>query len=227
MKGTKFLISFLILSISTQVVAQTNSAGISAKDALQRLVEGNLRFVQGKSIRPNQSVERIKEVSKKQNPFATIVGCSDSRVPNEIIFDQGLGDLFILRTAGQVSTYASWGSIEFSVAVLGVNLIVVLGHTSCGAVGAACKADDVPGHIIALTNSIKPAAEKVKHMEGDYLDNAVKANVAFQVVSLRKLDPILSKYYNKGQLQIVGAVYDLETGKVNYLSEEYISTITK
>lgn len=226
MKVIKFLSSFLIITISSQMFAQSNS-GVPAKEALQRLVEGNLRFVHGKSIRPNQSVERIKEVSKKQNPFATIVGCSDSRVPNEIVFDQGLGDLFILRTAGQVSTYVSWGSIEFSVAVLGVNLIVVLGHSSCGAVGAACKADEVPGHIIALTNAIKPAAEKVKHMDGDFLDNAVKANVALQVVSLRKLDPIISKYYNKGQLQIVGAVYDLETGKVNFLSEDYITSITK
>ncbi|TGL55643.1 carbonic anhydrase [Leptospira kemamanensis] len=227
MKGYKFLISFFLCVISTQIMAQSNNASVSAKEALQKLVEGNLRFVQGKSIRPNQSVDRIKEVSKKQNPFATIVGCSDSRVPNEIVFDQGLGDLFILRTAGQVSTYASWGSIEFSVEVLGVNLIVVLGHTKCGAVGAACKADDVPGHIIALTNAIKPAAEKVKHMDGDFFDNAVKANVAFQVVSLRKLDPILSKSYNKGQLQIVGAVYDLETGKVNFLSEDYINSVTK
>ncbi|TGK49713.1 carbonic anhydrase [Leptospira bouyouniensis] len=227
MKGFRFFISFFFFSITTQLMAESNNPGIPAKEALQRLVEGNLRFVQGKSIRPNQSLERIKEVSKKQNPFATIVGCSDSRVPNEIVFDQGLGDLFILRTAGQVSTYASWGSIEFSVAVLGVNLIVVLGHSSCGAVGAACKADEVPGHIIALTNAIKPAAEKVKHMEGDFLDNAVKANVALQVVSLRKLDPIISKYYNRGQLQIVGAVYDLETGKVNFLTEDYISSITK
>ncbi|TGL62541.1 carbonic anhydrase [Leptospira jelokensis] len=227
MKGFTFLICFFFFSITAQLMAQSGNTSVSAKEALQRLVEGNLRFVQGKSIRPNQSVERIKEVSKKQNPFATIVGCSDSRVPNEIVFDQGLGDLFILRTAGQVSTYASWGSIEFSVAVLGVNLIVVLGHSSCGAVGAACKADEVPGHIIALTNAIKPAAEKVKHMEGDFLDNAVKANVALQVVSLRKLDPIISKYYNKGQLQIVGAVYDLETGKVNFLTEDYISSITK
>lgn len=227
MKGFRFFISFFFFSITTHLMAESNHAGLPAKEALQRLVEGNLRFVQGKSIRPNQTVERIKEVSKKQNPFATIVGCSDSRVPNEIVFDQGLGDLFILRTAGQVSTYASWGSIEFSVAVLGVNLIVVLGHSSCGAVGAACKADEVPGHIIALTNAIKPAAEKAKHLEGDFLDNAVKTNVALQVVSLRKLDPIISKYYNKGQLQIVGAVYDLETGKVNFLTEEFITSITK
>ncbi|XDD44529.1 carbonic anhydrase [Leptospira sp. WS60.C2] len=227
MKAYKYLISFLILTISSQTFAQSNPAGVPAKEALQRLIDGNLRFVQGKSQRPNQSIDRLKEVSKKQNPFATIVGCSDSRVPNEIVFDQGLGDLFILRTAGQVSTYASWGSIEFSVAALGVNLIVVLGHSSCGAVNAACKADDVPGHIITLTNAIKPAAEKVKHMDGDFLDNAVKANVAFQVMSLRKLDPIISKQYNKGQLQIVGAVYDLETGKVNFLSEEYIASITK
>lgn len=227
MKSIKLTLGLILLSLTSQTFAEVKLVGVSPEEALKRLKEGNIRFVQGKSKRPNQSPDRIREVSKKQNPFATIVGCSDSRVPNEIIFDQGLGDLFILRTAGQVSTYASWGSIEFSVAVLNVNLVVVLGHTGCGAVHAACKADDVPGHIIALTNAIKPAAEKVKHREGDFLENAVKANVALQVSALRKLDPILSKFYNKGQIQIVGAVYDLETGIVNYLDEEYITMITK
>ncbi|PJZ83308.1 carbonic anhydrase [Leptospira harrisiae] len=226
MKSYQWILSFLLFALTCNVFAESNT-GISPQEALQKLIEGNIRFTKGKSKRPNQSLERIREVSKKQSPFATIVGCSDSRVPNEIIFDQGLGDLFILRTAGQVSTYASWGSIEFSVAVLGVNLVVVLGHSNCGAVSAACKANDVPGHIITLTNAIKPAAEKTKHLEGDWLEHAVKANVALQVSSLRKLDPILSKRYNNGEIQILGAIYDLETGKVSFLDEEYITSISK
>lgn len=226
MKSYRWILCFVLFTLSSNAFAESNT-GVPIQEALQRLIDGNIRFTKGKVNRPNQSLERIREVSKKQTPFATIVGCSDSRVPNEIIFDQGVGDLFIVRTAGQVSTYASWGSIEFSVAVLGVNLVVVLGHSNCGAVNAACKANDVPGHIITLTNAIKPAAEKTKHLEGDWLENAVKANVALQVSSLRKLDPILSKRYNNGQLQIVGAVYDLETGKVNFLSEDYITSITK
>ncbi len=226
MKSYQWILNFLLFMLSANLFAESNP-GVPPQEALQKLIEGNIRFTKGKSTRPNQSLERIQEVSKKQSPFATIVGCSDSRVPNEIIFDQGLGDLFILRTAGQVSTYASWGSIEFSVAVLDVNLVVVLGHSSCGAVSAACKANDVPGHIITLTNAIKPAAEKTKHLEGDWLDHAVKANVALQVTSLRKLDPILSKRYNNGEIQIVGAVYNLETGKVTFLDEEYIVSISK
>ncbi|MGE8722934.1 carbonic anhydrase [Leptospira terpstrae] len=226
MKSYHWILGFVLLTLSSNAFAESNT-GVPAKEALQKLIDGNIRFTKGTSKRPNQSLERIREVSKKQTPFATIVGCSDSRVPNEIIFDQGLGDLFIVRTAGQVSTYASWGSIEFSVAVLGVNLVVVLGHSNCGAVNAACKANDVPGHIITLTNAIKPAAEKTKHLEGDWLEHAVKANVALQVTSLRKLDPILSKLYNNGQIQIVGAVYDLETGKVSFLDEEYILSISK
>ncbi|MCT8335622.1 carbonic anhydrase [Leptospira sp. 85282-16] len=226
MKSYQWILCFVFWTLSSNLFAES-ATGVPAEVALQRLIDGNNRFTEGKAKRPNQSPERIREVSKKQFPFATIIGCSDSRVPNEIVFDQGLGDLFIIRTAGQVSTYASWGSIEFSVAVLGVNLVVVLGHSKCGAVDAACKSNEVPGHIITLTNAIKPAAEKTKHLEGDWLQNAVKANVALQVTSLRKLDPILSKQYNSGKLLIVGAVYDLETGKVSFLDEDYILSITK
>ena len=114
-------------------------AQVSAAEALRNLKEGNQRFIEGKSIRPHQDLKRIKELLTGQKPYAVIVGCSDSRVPSEIIFDQGLGDLFIVRTAGQVSSFASWGSIEFANLVLGAKLIVVMGHTKCGAVAAACK----------------------------------------------------------------------------------------
>jgi len=134
-------------------------AQVSPETALIALKEGNSRLVAGKSIKPHQDVNRIKELATGQKPFAVIVGCSDSRVPSEIIFDQGLGDLFIVRTAGQVSSYASFGSIEFANAVLGAKLIVVLGHTQCGAVAAACKLPEVPGHIVTLINAIKPAAK--------------------------------------------------------------------
>lgn len=195
------------------------------EQALQKLMEGNARFVSGKSVRPNQNMERIKLVAEGQKPFAIIVGCSDSRVPNEIIFDQGLGDLFIVRTAGQVSSYASWGSIEFAHAVLGARLIVVLGHTKCGAVSAACKVPDVPGHIVTLINAIKPAAEEAKKHEGDEVENAVKINVAMQVKQLKGLEPVLSKAVKNDQLKILGAVYDLESGKVVFLPDNYLETL--
>jgi carbonic anhydrase len=196
----------------------------SSNKEILALKEGNQRFVEGKSIRPNQDFERLKSLADGQNPFAIIVGCSDSRVPAEIIFDQGLGDLFIIRTAGQVSSYASWGSIEFANQVLGAKLIVVLGHTKCGAVSAACKVPDVPGHIVTLINAIKPAAEEAHKHNGDVVEIAVRINVAMQVQQLQKLEPVLSKAVQKGELEIVGAVYDLETGKVEFLSENYLET---
>ena len=186
-----------------------NNDGI---ESLNRLKEGNKRFINGNTEKPNQTLDRLKEVSNEQNPFATIIGCSDSRVPSEIIFDQGLGDLFIVRTAGQVSSHASWGSIEFAYTSLNTKLIVVLGHTNCGAVKAACGSSDVPGHIVTLINEIKPASK----LANNNLDLAVKYNVSLQVEKLKQLEPILSKAVESGDLLIVGAVYDLETGEVNF-----------
>ena len=218
-----------ITSLTCALVLLTTiaHAQVPADSALARLKEGNTRFIEGKSVRPHQDLQRIKEVSLGQNPFAIIVGCSDSRVPSEIIFDQGLGDLFIVRTAGQVSTFASWGSIEFGNAVLGANLIVVMGHTKCGAVAAACKIPDVPGHIVTLINAIKPAAQLAKKQTGDEVENAVKINVAMQVQQLQNLEPVLTKAVQNGKLKIVGAVYDLETGKVTFLDPNHLQTLKK
>jgi carbonic anhydrase len=201
-------------------------AEIPADEALKKLLDGNIRFVTGKSIRPNQTPQRIKETAEGQKPFAIILGCSDSRVPNEIIFDQGVGDLFIVRTAGQVSTFASWGSIEFAHHVLGAKLIFVLGHTKCGAVGAACTVPEVPGHIVTLINAIKPAAEIAKNLKGDLIENAVKVNVALQVKQLKGLEPVLTKGIKSGKLKIVGGVYDLSTGKVEIIPDDYIEKLS-
>jgi carbonic anhydrase len=222
MKKTNTLLVLIIALLSPLVQAQ-----VSADSALNNLKEGNKRFVEGKSIKPHQDLQRIKEVSLGQKPFAIIVGCSDSRVPNEIIFDQGLGDLFIIRTAGQVSTFASWGSIEFGNEVLGANLIVVLGHSKCGAVSAACQIPDVPGHIVTLINAIKPAAKLAEAQEGDLVENAVKINVAMQVQQLENLEPVLTKAVTSENLKIVGAVYNLETGTVEFLDSNYLQTLKK
>jgi len=219
------LASITALFTGSVAFAQTTT---TKEEAIKKLKDGNERFVSGKSIRPNQTLERVKEVAEGQKPFAIIVGCSDSRVPSEIIFDQGLGDLFIVRTAGQVSSYASWGSIEFANAVLGAKVIVVLGHTKCGAVAAACKVPDVPGHIVTLINAIKPAAEQARHQHsGDLVENAVKINVANEVKQLQNLEPVLSKAVQKGELVIVGAVYDLQTGRVEFLPDNYLDLISK
>ncbi len=182
--------------------------------ALKVLLDGNRRFAAGKTIHPRQDISRIRETAKGQKPFAIIVGCSDSRVPNEIVFDQGLGDLFIVRTAGQVSTYASWGSVEFAEEVLGAKLIFVLGHTKCGAVQAAVRVPEVPGHIVTLINDIKPAAQRVKGQPGDEVENAVRENVRMQVEKLKNLEPVLAKRFREGKLKIVGGVYDIDTGLV-------------
>lgn len=216
---------FGTLLVSSLLFSANAAAQIEADSALQMLVDGNKRFVSGSTIKPHQDINRVLETSGSQQPFAIIVGCSDSRVPNEIIFDQGLGDLFIVRTAGQVSSYASWGSIEFANAVLGTKLIVVLGHSKCGAVSAACKVPDVPGHIVTLINAIKPAAAIARSMKGDLLENAVKVNVALQVQQLRGLEPVLAKAVQNGDLKIVGAVYHIENGTVEFLEESFIQTV--
>lgn len=222
----KTLLVFLLAFFATTLSAQTRNP-ITADQAIERLKAGNSRFVQGKTIHPRQSPERIREVAKGQKPYAAIVGCADSRVPSEIIFDEGLGDLFIIRTAGQVSAAASFGSIEFAEAVLGTNLIVVLGHTECGAVTAACNYQKpVPGSIIALVNAIKPAALRVEAQvksgqikQKDFVNATVRENVRMQVEQLRNLEPVLAQAVRTGEVKIVGAVYNLATGVVEFLPE--------
>ncbi|HBK83797.1 MAG TPA: carbonate dehydratase [Flavobacterium sp.] len=197
-----------------------DSAYEDPKIGLKKLIGGNKRFYEGKTIKPRQTGQTIKELETGQAPFATIVGCSDSRVPNELIFDQGLGDLFIIRTAGQVSAAASYGSMEFAVTKLKTKLLVVLGHTECGAVAAAVsRPENVPGHIVTLINEIKPAVHKCMNMPGNAINNAVRQNVIDQVNNLRDLEPILYRKYKNGEILIVGAVYDIHTGKVEFLEE--------
>lgn len=205
---------------SEYYIINRDSAYANPYIGLKKLMGGNKRFVEGKTVKPRQDAETIKKLGDGQAPFATIVGCSDSRVPNELIFDQGLGDLFIIRTAGQVSAAASYGSMEFATLSLKTKLIVVLGHTECGAVAAAVKRpQDVPGHIVTLINDIKPAVAKCAHLPGDKVYNAIRQNVIDQVNSLRDLEPILYKKYVNGEILIVGAVYDIKTGKVEFLEE--------
>ncbi|MBC6992742.1 carbonic anhydrase [Lewinella lacunae] len=184
---------------------------------------GNRRFVDNRSIKPRQSDADLKNGSLGQKPFATIIGCADSRVPNEIIFDQGVGDLFITRTAGQVMAEASYGTIEYATVVLNTRLIVVLGHQSCGAVKAAMSLpENPPGHVVTLINAIKPASLYAKaHASGEkeQTDLAIRQNVIEQVNELRDLEPVLSRRFASGEVLIVGAVYNLETGLVSFLEE--------
>ncbi len=189
----------------------------SSEQTLKDLLAGNERFVSQKSIHPNQSVERRNEVVKGQHPSALILGCSDSRIPPEIIFDRGIGDLFVIRVAGNIIDDAVLGSMEYAVEHLGVNLIVVLGHQKCGAVEATVKGGEVPGHICSLAKVIQPAVEKARTRPGNLVENAIRIHVERMVQEIKSSKPILAEALHKGELQIVGARYDLETGRVETL----------
>lgn len=186
---------------------------VSPNAALKRLLEGNQRFVEGKRQNPNQSRLRLQETSVAQYPFASILGCADSRVPAEIVFDQGLGDLFVVRVAGNVASQTAIGSLEFATAVLGSQLIVVVGHSRCGAVVAAAKGDPLPGRIGVFVEEIKPAVARVRAKTGDVEENAIIANVQYQAQKLAESSTILNGLIKEGKLKIVGGRYDLATGK--------------
>lgn len=182
--------------------------------ALAELAAGNRRFVDGRATNPNRSMARIREVAPSQAPFASLLSCADSRVPVELVFDQGFGDLFVCRTAGNVVSPDNLASLEFGTAVLGSKALVVLGHSECGAVKAAMTAGAVPGQISALYQFIRPGLEGAP--AGD-VPAAVRMNVMRQVQLLRTSSPVLAGLVKEGKLAIQGAVYDLGTGRVTML----------
>jgi carbonic anhydrase len=193
------------------------SATITPDQALERLMEGNQRFVQQKQIHPDQNMARIQEVAGGQAPFAAILSCADSRVSPEIIFDQGLGDLFVVRVAGNIATIEDIGSEEYAVAILGAPLIMVLGHESCGAVTAAVEREELPGVIESLVLAIDPAVKIAKRQSGDLLTNAIKANVKLQKDRLQ-YSSVITSAIEAGKLKIVGAYYDLHTGAISLVA---------
>ena len=189
------------------------------KEALQRLVEGNQRFVANRSEEVDEGEVRRVAVSKGQHPFATVLGCVDSRVPIELVFDQGLGDLVVVRSAGEVLDHSVTASLEFGVAELGTPLLMVLGHQRCGAVSATIKALDAQrseaeaGEIGYLVDALTPAVRQVTGKPGDRVDNAVHANVDLVLAQLRK-STVLGPLEKSGKITLVGAYYELDTGKV-------------
>jgi carbonic anhydrase len=191
---------------------------VNPEAALEQLMEGNKRFIDGKGLHPNQSRLRLQETAVAQYPFAAILGCADSRVPSEIIFDQGLGDLFVVRVAGNVASQTAIGSLEFATAVLGAQLIMVLGHARCGAVVAAVKGDPLPGRIGIFVEEIKPAVERVRDKTGNMEENSIIANVQYQAEKLGESSTILGSLIKSGKLKIVGGRYDLASGKVTMLA---------
>lgn len=181
----------------------------------EELLEGNRRFFEGRSINPRASRERRMEIAGGQKPFAAVLACSDSRVPPEILFDQGLGDLFIVRTAGNAVDEAALGSIEYAVAHLGVSLVVVLGHTDCGAVRAAVKGGGAEGHMGSILEALRPAVEDARRLGGNIHDLAARRNVETAVAALRSSEPVLAPLEDR--LDIVGCYYDLETGRIRVI----------
>ena len=194
---------------------------LSPDAALKRLMDGNLRYVEGVSRRHDFKHEREALVGG-QNPYAAVLSCADLRIAPEYAFDSGRGDLFVCRVAGNFANDDTIASMEYAVAVLGAPLILVLGHDSCGAVDATIKSlkdgKPPPGHIPSLVAAIAPAVKASSQQSGDALDNAIRQNVIDNVAKLELATPILSAAVEQNKLKVVGGIYRLASGKVDLLS---------
>lgn len=202
-----------------------STEGLTPDQAMTKLVDGNARFMAMADADPNLSSERLVAVSKGQSPFAAVLGCVDSRVPPELVFDRGLGDLFDARVAGAIAEDGVIGSIEFGVEEFSIPLVVVMGHSSCGAVKATVKAlesgeTELPGKIGAVAAPIIPAVKAVNAagVSGDAVVPAVVEQVVRDTMAVLEASPVLKEKLEAGKLKVVGAVYDLPTGKVNFLA---------
>lgn len=208
-----------------EALADESKRPQNADEALKALMEGNKRFVNSLKKGPGRSSKRRKELAAGQNPFVSILACADSRVAPEIIFDQGLGDLFVVSVAGNIVNFTNYGiqgSLEYGALVLGTPLIMVLGHSECGAIAAAIeslqKDTQFPGSINDIAQSIEPAVEKAKAEKGNLLLNSIISNVQMGVNKLNNSDPVISDLVKKGKVKVVGANYDLKTGEVKLIS---------
>jgi len=211
--------------LSVREAYADDSMPATPDEALKKLMAGNKRFVDSVKKNPRRTVEVRKELVEGQWPFATILACADARVPPEVIFDQGLGDLFVVRVAGNFvnpSNYAVLGSLEYGVLVLGSSVLMVLGHSNCGAVTGAInvvqKGTEYPGSINEIVNSIGPAVVEAKGETGDLLENSIVSNIQLQVDKLIGSVPILGDKVREGKLKIVGGNYDLYTGEVKIVT---------
>ncbi len=195
---------------------------LSPENALERLIEGNERYHQGRALHPRQTHHFRLFTHAAQSPFAVISTCSDSRVPAEIIFDQGVGDLFVVRTAGNISSASQIGSIEYAVEYLGAKLVLVMGHTNCGAVTAVAEGLQVNGNIKELLRLIRPAVQKVaaEHNQEpieSWLSEAIKANVKQSIHDLLSQSPFLNQKIEQKEIKVVGALYHIISGNIEIL----------
>jgi len=224
MKSLRFLpVALIVLSVGVTGLLRAGSsapaaASTSADEALKRLLEGNGRFVAGTPSHPNQSVDRRAALTGGQTPFAVILTCADSRVAPEIYFDQGLGDLFVLRNAGNVLNDHIVGSIEYAVEHLHTKLIVVVGHSQCGAVAATVAGGHASGHIHSIVESIEPSLAIARKQQGDAVDNTVRVHARRVAEILSQVDPIVGAAVKAGQVKAAAGRYDLATGRIEILN---------
>jgi len=208
------------------MITQTKAtqAALTPMSALKLLKEGNQRFVQQNQT-ARDLIEQVKQTTSGQYPFATILSCIDSRVSAELVFDQGVGDIFSARVAGNIVNEDILGSIEFACKLAGTKIIVVLGHTGCGAVKGACD-DARMGNLTTLLSKIKPAVEAITEPEDPSLRNSKNAefvnavaekNVYLTIDNLREKSPVLAEMEENGEIMVVGAMYDIADGKVHFL----------
>lgn len=204
---------------ATQGAADKQAASVAPEEALRRLRDGNQRFVQQAATRLHQDADRRQEVAAGQHPFAIVLGCADSRVPPEVIFDQGLGDLFVIRVAGEVASAEVIGSIEYAVDHLGCRAILVLGHKRCGAVEAALAPDAGASeeNLNQLIHQIAPALRTIDRSAPDALDAAVIANAESVAQTLIMRSKLLQVEAQKGVIVVEPARYDLDSGTVEFL----------
>lgn len=226
-----FMLAFSMIFAGCAPQSQTSSnnepteemKNVSPEDSLKLLEEGNGRFASDEVATKDLSEAKRADLSTAgQFPFAVIVSCSDSRVPPELIFDQGLGDLFEIRVAGNVIDPVSLGSVEYAAEHLGSQLVVVMGHEKCGAVKATLDGGEAPGSIGSIVEKIKPSVEKVKASgvaEDQVYEKSIDENIKNAIVEIEK-SPIIEELVASGKLKVVGAKYDLDTGKVEILSAE-------
>ncbi len=189
---------------------KTSRASLSPDAALARLLDANRRFASGQVLQPRRELERLRKLAAEQKPYAAVLGCADSRVPIEIVFDEGFGDIFVVRVAGNVATPVEIASLEYATAVLGVKVIMVLGHDHCGAVKAALAGGTVPGQISTLYQYIVPGIAREEHD----LEAAVRANVRFQSAKLRDSSPVIAEAIKNGSVKLSAGVFELTSGKV-------------
>lgn len=215
----------LAAAVLSSIVVPAQEKMPTGDAVLRELKAGNAHHVAKHYDHPHQTAARQRELTATQAPHAIVLSCADSRVAPEIVLDQGLGDLFDVRVAGNVASDVEIASIEYAASHLHTPLLVVMGHQKCGAVTAAAESGHAEGHLPALVALIRPAIDRARTQPGDLIENAVRINVEDVVRQIRGSKPVLAPLVEKGTLMVAGAVYSLDTGKVTWLSDGSTKTV--